>query len=93
MSVPRPEAELPPPSAELVLIVALVRAWLRSLSKRERKEVVRYVSELLSLEVESPNVVRLRPASADAEVAAAKLQAEAYWRAMRELLIPVLAEG
>lgn len=92
MSTPRPNAELPPPSPELVLIVALVRGYLRTLPRKERRQFVRYVADTLALEVGEPNVIRLRPASQDGDVMDAKLKAEAYWDAIRALLIPLLAE-
>lgn len=92
MSVPRPTTELPPPSPELVLIVALVRGYLRTLPRKERRNFVRYVANTLALEVGDGTVVRLRPITQDEAVIDAKLKAEAYWEAIRGLLIPLLAE-
>lgn len=92
MSVPRPTTELPPPSADRVLIMALVRAWLRTLPRKQRRDAVRYVSEILSLEIGDPNVVRLRPPAQDAEVMTARLQAEAFWAAALPMISSLLAE-
>lgn len=75
------------------MILALVRAWLRTMpTSKERRRAVRYVAELLAMEIGDGNVVRLRPPAHDGAVMDAKLKAEAYWEAARALFAPLLVE-
>lgn len=73
-------SELPEPSAELTLLLAFVRAYVRSLPKKERTQFLADVDEALGLQEAAYNVIRFRPKSADPAVFAAMRQARAWYR-------------
>lgn len=74
--------EMPPPSTELTLMGVLMRAHLRSLPRKKRREYLLGVMDALEEFEMNANVVRLRPASFDKEVAATRRQATAWVRGM-----------
>lgn len=75
-------ADMPPPSAELTMIGALMRAHMACLPPRKRKA---FLSELMRVFEEyeaTSNVVRLRARSMDGEVEKARREAVAWLRGM-----------
>jgi hypothetical protein len=87
MPVPRPDAKLPPPSAELILIGTMAQAFLEELPRKRRAPFLRRVGELLELQREYPNVVRLRPPMDDAALADARDQAIEWWRRALQMMM------
>lgn len=80
MSSPDPVPELPEPSAELVLILALVQAHVETLPKRRRDRFLAAVDRVLGVNESTYNVLRFRPRSQDPEVLAAMRHARGWWR-------------
>lgn len=80
MHDPEPASNLPEPSAELILIMALVQAHVRTLSRKDRERFLAEVSASLGVQEASLNVLRFRPRSADAAVLKAMRGAQAWWR-------------
>ena len=74
--------EMPPPSVELTLAGVLMRAHMRTLPRRKRREYLLAVMEALEEFEMNANVVRLRPASFDEDVAETRRQATAWVRGM-----------
>jgi hypothetical protein len=82
-AVPEPAPnvpELPEPSAELILLLALVQAHMRSLSRKERSRFMADVSNALGLQESAYNILRFRPRAEDRAVYRAMKQAAAWWR-------------
>ena len=80
MPSPVPNApELPPPSPELILLLAVVQARMRALPKKERARFLADVSDALALQEASANVLRFRPRAEDRAVATSMRQARAWW--------------
>lgn len=75
-----PLPDLPEPSPELILILALVQAHCRSLSKKERDRFLSDVTQALGMQQASYAVIRFRPRSADPAVYRAMSGAAAWWR-------------
>jgi hypothetical protein len=75
-----PVPELPEPSAELILILALVQAHVRTLHKRERERFLADVAHSLGAQEAAMNVLRFRARREDAKVALAMKQARAWYR-------------
>lgn len=74
----RIEAGLPPPSAELVLLSVLVQTMLQTMPKKKRAAFVKELGTAMQWQTEFANVIRIRPASQDAEVARARDQASTW---------------
>jgi hypothetical protein len=72
--------ELPEPSPELILMLALVQAHVRTLSKKDRDRFLADVSHSLGAQEAAHNVLRFRPRSADATTLTAMRRASAWWR-------------
>jgi len=71
---------LPPPSPELSLIGALVRAHLATLPKKKRQAFLRAVSEAFREFDEHHALIRIRPADEDPLVREARTLAANWWR-------------
>ena len=71
---------MPEPSACLVLIVALVQAHCRTMSRKDRDRFLADVEHALGLQEASMNVLRFRPREEDREVLRAMKQARAWWK-------------
>lgn len=80
MEPPHNTPELPDPSPELILLLALVQAHCRSLSRKERNRFLLDVSESLGLQEASYNVLKFRTRSEDRAVLMAMRQAGAWWK-------------
>jgi hypothetical protein len=78
-----PEPNLPQPSAELAVLMALARAIADSLPPRKREPFLERVSEALGIQEGMYNVVRFRDASADRAVLDVTRQGAAWWAAVR----------
>ena len=74
--------EIPPPSAELTLIGALMRAHLASLPPRKRTVFLASLMEVFEEYEASSNVVRIRSRRHDEAVTQARREAVAWTRAM-----------
>jgi hypothetical protein len=77
--------ELPPPSAELNILAALVHAYLRQLPKRKRAAFMDEVEEIVAQHAAMAKVTRIRPASQDAAKADAANRAAAWVKMAREV--------
>lgn len=75
-----PAPDLPEPSAELILIHALVQAHLRTLSRKERHRFLTEVGDALGLQASLYNVIAFRPRSEDRRVFEVMRQAAHWWR-------------
>lgn len=71
---------MPAPTPELMLLSALVAAYLRRLPKKERMAFLEEVSDELHWQSTHAKVVRLRPRSKDGAVAEARTKAAIWWR-------------
>jgi hypothetical protein len=80
MSVQSNVPELPPPSAELMLIAALVLAHCRTLPRKERDRFLAEVEHTLGLQEASLNVLNFRPRSENRAVHDAMRQARFWFR-------------
>lgn len=74
------DPELPEPNAALILLMALVQAHLKSLSKKERALFLAEVHNALGLQEASYAVLRFRPRTEDRNVYRAMRQAQCWWR-------------
>jgi hypothetical protein len=72
--------ELPEPSAELILLMALVQAHCKSLGRKDRSRFLSEVSIALTLQEESYGSLRFRPANEDADVLRSMHRARVWWR-------------
>lgn len=84
-------AALPEPSAELTLFALFLRAHLRTLSKRKRREFLRALAEAMAEFDADSNIVRLRGREHDAAVATTRKEAATWLRAT--LAAFVIADG
>ena len=80
MSEVQSAPELPEPSPELILLLALVQAHCRTLGRKKRDRFLADVSLSLGMQQSAVNVLRFRPRSEDRRVLAAMRQAGAWWR-------------
>lgn len=71
--------DLPEPSPELILLMALVQAHCRSLDGKKRDRFLEDVSSALGIQAASYNVLRFRPRSDDRAVYRAMRSASAWW--------------
>ena len=85
-----PDAELPAPSAELILISTLTRAYLRRLPKSERRAFLKDVTDDLQWQSDVASAIRIRPSSQDTLVAAARREAAAWWARILGLMMTQL---
>jgi hypothetical protein len=76
---PNPLPELPEPSATLILLLAIVQAGMRTLPRKKRAAFLVDISDALGLQEAALNVLRFRPKSEDARVAAEMRKARAWW--------------
>ena len=74
------QEKLPPPSPELVLLSAFVRAHLLTLPRKRRMAYLRRVTEAFAEFEEHQALVRIRPPAEDAAVAEARRLAWAWFR-------------
>lgn len=72
--------EMPPPSPELALMGAILRAHMMNLSPKKRQAFLRAVMQVFTEYETGEVVVRLRAAKYDAEVTAARRSALAWVR-------------
>ena len=79
---PSERADLPPPSPELTMIGALMRAHLRTLPAKKRKAFLENLWDVFEEYEDSSNIVRIRGREYDAAVAKARREARAWARAM-----------
>ena len=83
--MPRPELSqsdsLPAPSVELTLAAVMLRAHLRTLKPKARKEYLRAISDALADFEAHSSVVRIRGREHDAAVAQTRKEAAAWLRA------------
>jgi hypothetical protein len=86
MPVSKPDPDFPEPEVCLVLLGSLTRCFVKRLPKRERLEFLADVTADLRWLTEDANVIRIRPASQDKEVAAARRKAAAWWERVSEKL-------
>lgn len=70
---------LPEPSAELTLLMALVRAHLAGLPRKDREAFISRVGDSLGVQEASYNLIRFRPRSQDSRVYASIREARAWW--------------
>jgi hypothetical protein len=78
---------LPDPSAELVLIAATLKVFLKTMPrKKDRLDFLKAVSDEMRWEMEGALVLRIREAASDKEVAAARAQAAEWWSRISERL-------
>lgn len=77
---------LPPPSAELDIIAALVHAHLETLSPKKRALFLSNIERLMRRHEALANVTRIRPAAQDEAKARARAQAFAWVRMAVECL-------
>lgn len=78
---PVPNAsDLPEPSPELILVLALTQAYCRRLSKKDRERFLLDVSDNLGVQEASYNVLRFRPRAEDRAVFQAMRHAQAWWK-------------
>jgi hypothetical protein len=75
-----PNPDLPEPSAELILMLALVQAYLEVLPPRKRARFLSAVDRNLGLNEAGYNVIRFRPPTQDMAVYRAMRQARGWWR-------------
>ncbi len=76
----KPAPELPEPSAELILILALVQAFVEVSPRKQRSKFLSAVDRNLGLNEAGYNVIRFRPVSQDMAVYVAMRQARAWWK-------------
>jgi hypothetical protein len=74
-----PVPDLPQPSAELILLLALVQAHLKTLSRKDRALFLAEVQTALGLQEASYNVLKFRPRAADPAVMRSMRQARTWW--------------
>jgi hypothetical protein len=72
--------DLPEPSAELMLLLALVQALVNDMPRRKRDRLLHGISDALGMQEASYNILRFRPRSQDAKVFAAMRSAQAWFR-------------
>lgn len=77
---PNASEQLPAPSAELVLILALVEEFVAELPRKKRIPYLARVTTNLESRVQRASILRIRPAFRDPETAEATRQAHAFWR-------------
>lgn len=87
MPVPDHVPDLPDPSPELVLIMALTHAYVRSLSRKERDRFMLSVSESLGMQEASLNVLRFRPRHEDKAVYRSLRGARNWWSQSLAVLV------
>lgn len=73
--------ELPAPSTELTLTAVILRAHLRTLKPKARREYLRALAEVLAEFEADANVVRIRGREHDAAVSETRKEAAAWLRA------------
>lgn len=78
---------MPEPSAELVLIAAILSVYLDKLSKKKRVAFLRDVGETLEWFEEYSNIVRIRPKAEDRQMAMARRTAAEWFRRMVGVLV------
>jgi hypothetical protein len=78
------EAELPEPSAELVLIRAWIDVILRHKTPKERARIVRDMNAEMALRRELGALATIRPRQHDSALATARRKAADWWDAWRE---------
>lgn len=81
------EPEIPPPSAESVMLGVLVTAYLDELPRKRRRRFVQRVTERLEMTASWAKVARLRPSRHDADVALRIAEAQAWWRAASGVIL------
>lgn len=74
-----PVPELPEPSAELILLLALVQAHLQTVPKKRRDAFLLSVQQSLGVQQAAYNVLKFRPRTEDAAVFRAMAQARSWW--------------
>lgn len=73
-------AALPFSDAALNIIESMTRVYMRrELTRKERLEFLAEITDDLRWQLDAPNVVRIRPASLDAEALREKEKALAWW--------------
>jgi hypothetical protein len=88
MAAPEKHPEpMPEPSAELMLLGAMNRAFLRRLPKKERMAYLQDVTDALDELALKRNIHRIRPTGADEKVRAASDAAQEWWRRALAVLI------
>lgn len=70
--------DLPPPSAELVLIAAVALVVLKRAGRKERKAIADDLRQAISWQAEYTKVVPIRPPEQYEEVCLARARAEAW---------------
>jgi hypothetical protein len=75
-----PVPDLPQPSAELILLLALVQAHVRTLSRKDRAMFLAEVHTALGMQEAAYGILRFRPRSADPAIYESMRQAQAWWR-------------
>lgn len=85
--MPEPVPDLPDPSPELVLIMALTHAYIRSLSRKDRDRFMLAVSESLGVQEATLNVLRFRPKTEDKAVYKSLRGARTWWAQSLALLV------
>lgn len=79
---PSMAADLPPPSPELTLLGAMLRAHMATLPPKKRRLLLKNLMEVFEEYEATSNVIRLRGREHDAEVTAARRGAVAWTRGM-----------
>jgi hypothetical protein len=74
-----PVPELPQPSPELILILALVQAHVATMPRKRKDAFLLAVNRSLGLQEASYNILRFRPRTEDRAVYRAMAHARAWW--------------
>lgn len=75
-----PFEDLPPPSAELILLASMNRAFLKTLPKKNRMAYLQDVTDELEVLARLGNVHRIRPARDDPAFRKESVRAFHWWR-------------
>lgn len=79
---PTTPSDIPDPSVELTLIAVMIRAHLRTLKPKARREYLRTLAEVMAEFEADQNVVRLRGRKHDAAVTRTRRESAAWMRAV-----------
>ena len=82
MGVPRPGTDLPPPSPELTMIGAHMRAHMATLTPLKRRKYLTALSNVFEEYEAKSRIVRLRGREHDEEVTRCRREAQAWTGAM-----------
>lgn len=82
-----PDDPLPVPSAELILLGVMTRAYSRRLSKKERALFLEDVTTALDVMAAGRNVHRIRRKEFDAALKHESVKARAWWGQMLGVLL------